>query len=741
MQFLSTYQASSGSVHVECTSSTAPLPDAQTGTCLKSPLSGLDAACVNPCTRLKNGLLAVNKNSNQCRVFPGTTDGGIAGGVVSDSNQCTTTCPDTCVELWETCPPGTAPLSSLIQTKSPYDVLALSGPLRADGSPNPLWPKNYSSSFTTNNILRDAIGGKPYTECYSFNTDICEMPMAHMETTPAKPGEDKIPAVPAKTSCYAPCPAGTFQDPNNKRLCLFKPTDNTQYDPVRQAQDPKNVLNYLPTTPVQRVFCNPQFFNPAYWDDKYEGDFIFPGYTGTQKGCLSIELPTKQGSTCGVGLLPIINDNFNLEWCMPECPLGYFNDLSQSTCIATCQGSSGTSGSSNLIIPGSIKGFNPFLDYVDFYATTNRCAASEFDSSTEDDCAQNFVHGRCPAMQKVPVNSKDLVFSETTNTQDILINHKSVNTQCPIKQLKDFNNGANNGYTTAKFDAKAAKLADIRKYQTSYPTGPHKTSRFFGADSYATCPAGMVQGDADCNENNNVCYDICAHGYEPATTCKTGSSTCAPEDTVFICRAKCPDLTEGLGPWKEKTEGQIFACEYLYPQEKVPSDPSLWVQCPDDGRFSVIQSSPTDVSIFPEGRNAPLCLRKTYLRQSACFQSMNPQPDKVTGQITCVAACNANDIIVELPDGTIVCQTLPLQTDKLQLDYVAVADSHRAKNPFKHRVMTRLNLVRGLGSDPNVGIADPTVSKEPQWATFLKWGLLGFAVLFALSFFLPKRKS
>lgn len=739
MTLLSTFQGVTNPA-LQCTISGPPQPDPQTGTCLKSPLSGPDAACVNPCIRLNNGTLAVNKNSNQCRVFPGTTDGGIAGGIVFESKQCTTVCPQTCVELWETCPPGTAPVSTLIQTKSPADVLSLTGPYLKSSTPqsikeNPLWPKEYATQFDG----KGPIGGKPYTECYSFNTEICEMPMARMETSPAIPAKDKEPAVPPITRCYATCPAGTFQDPNDSKLCLFKPTNpDVVYHPDTQANDPKNA-EYGPTTSVQRVFCNPQFYNPAYWDDKEPGPTagslvpVFPGYTGTQKGCRVLELPTKQGSSCGVGLLPIINDNFNLEWCMPECPTGYFSDLSQSTCVATCQGSTGNSGSSNVIIPGSTVGYNPFLDYVDFYATTNRCKESEYDLTFQQDCAQNYVHGRCPSLQTAPLTSASLQFNDSTNAPDVLLNYKSLNLQCSEKRVK------NGSLLKADHETKLALYNSIQKYQTNYPNGPR--SSIYGATNYASCPSGMVIGDTDCSENSNLCYDACMKGYEPATTCKSGAATCSDDDLVFVCRAKCPDPEEGLGPWKEVSSGPLYTCAYSYPQEKVPSDPTLWVQCPDDGRYTVLQSSPTDISLLPVARTGPLCVRKTYLRQSACPVSMNPLTDAVTGQTTCTAACNANDIIITLDDGSVVCQSVVNQTSKLQQDFVAIADSNRAKPQFRHRTMTRLNITRGYGTDPNVGVPDPSASKQPQWASFLQWGLLAGALIFAISFLLPKKSS
>ena len=708
MRYLSAIQPGD---HLECTNG-APMPDPQTGQCMKSPLGGPEAACVNPCIRLPNGQIAVNKNSNQCRVFPSATDGGIAG-LVSGNNgsQCATVCPQACVELWETCPPGTAPVSTLVQTKSPVDVLSLTGPYLATGDPNPLWPANYSNQYNGSNTI---IGGKPYTECYSYNTEFCELPMAWMETTAPVVGSLGVPAVPSITQCFANCPPGTFQDPTNSTVCLFAPTDGSRFDPT----DP---TSYGPTTPVQKVFCNPQYYNPAYWNDVQTLEplvYKYPGYVGTQKGCISLPLPTKQGSTCPVGTAPIINENFNLEWCIPDCPSGYFSDLTQSTCVATCQGSTGQTGATNTSSTNySTTAYNTFLDYVDFYATTARC---EGDSQ----CVQNYTHGRCPAIQQPLISLTTNL--NLTEPKDISVAYESLDIQCASK-----NNTLNKGL-----------LSQIKKYQMLNPMKPGKSSIHYGSSAYATCPDGMAQGDPACLENEGLCYDTCAAGYEPATLCRTGAKSCGPLDLVYICRAACPEPSEGLGPWAQVSSDPLFTCAYEYPQGQPPADPNSWVQCPDDGRYYVLQSSPTDISVTAStaARREPLCVRKTYLRQSTCFIGTNPSTDPVTGLVSCVPACDVNDVVVTV-NGTVVCQNVPNPTSRHEIDFVAVVDSQNAKGPFKNRVMTRKNITRGYGTDPSAGIPDPTTNKpEPSWLTFLKWGLVGIAVILLIKFLLPKKK-
>jgi hypothetical protein len=471
--------------------------------------------------------------------------------------------------------------------------------------------------------------------------------------------------------------------------------------------------NATPLDSVQQVFCNPQYFNPLYWPSSE--DPTKP--SGIQKGCTARALPVKQGSTCVAGTTPIINENFNLEWCIPECPSGYFSDLTQSTCVATCQGSTGRSGDTNTAVPtSSTNTFNLFLDYIDFYATTARCIG-------DTQCVQNYSHGRCAAEQNpivlVPKNLSSL------EAKDVPLAYSSINIQCPA---------SNN----------SSLYSQVKKYQTANPAKPGRTSKNFGAPGYTTCPDGMMIGDPNCGENPGVCYDMCADGYEPSTICKTGAKSCGPNDIVYICRAKCPSPLEGLGPWIEVSSDPLFTCAYEYPQNQPPTDPNAWVQCPDDGRYYVLQSSPTDISVTAStaARMEPLCVRKTYLRQSACFVGTNASSDPVTGQTTCLPACDVNDVVITINNNnvyTVLCQNVPNPTSRHEMDFVAVVDSENAKEPFKHRVLTRKNITRGYGTDPSAGIPTPQ-KPEPSWLSFLKWGLLGIVVILLIKFLLPKKK-
>lgn len=699
-------QASGPFQRVECPAGVSgPSPDPQTGACERSPLSGPESACVQPCIRLANGQLAVNKNSSACRVFPSATAGGNAGDA-----GCPTVCPQACVELWQTCPPGTAPVSTLIQTKGPTDLMALTGPYRLDAvsgpsgptgpATNPWWPTNYANS-----VSGPALIGHPYIECYSYNTEICDLPMsAWQKTTPAQTvsGPLGVPQViPASTSCYANCPAGTLPDPADPMQCLF---------PALPGEQPG------PGT-VQTVFCNPQFFNPIYFTDD--------GSQGIQKGCVALPIASKQGSTCPQGTLPIINENFNLEWCLPECPAGYVQDITQSSCIATCQGS-GTTGS----------GYNAFLDYVDLYATTGKCISDTDPVTgivTERDCAQNYTAGRCPAPQRIPASSQDYAVPPlsalTGRTGEalaaLLANVKAKHSSLSVKTIDRLER--TNAISGTQAAAARTFLAQLKTYQEA------RTKRSGGLTESATveCPPGMALGLVEAGENSGLCYDVCGDGYEPVAYCQNGASTCDLDQTVFACRALCPAPSEGLGPWIEADDPPLYTCAYQYPGATVPSDPNLWATCPDDGRYTVLQDSPTDVSLTAQGRTEPLCVRQTYLRANSCPMGFNRSLNVSTGATECTQACNSDEVIITTADGTVLCQQAPYDTTRLDVDLLALSDSSNAKAPYKHRVLGRKSFTRGLGIDPNAGVGDSS-SGGSSFRTIATYGGIVVAALLGL---------
>lgn len=113
--------------------------------------------CQNPCIRDPNtGKLKPNPQTSQCRVFPGLSD--------ANNGQCATVCPQYCVEMWETCPPGTGMLTTTLNSQDDSDVLSLQGPTLNDNvTPNPYFPAYRNGE--------DPIVGpwpnpnRPYKEC------------------------------------------------------------------------------------------------------------------------------------------------------------------------------------------------------------------------------------------------------------------------------------------------------------------------------------------------------------------------------------------------------------------------------------------------------------------------------------------------------------------------------------------------------------------------------------------------
>lgn len=737
-----------------CDSNTsAPKPDKRTKACEKRPNDGPASNCVNPCIRLGanyNGPLAVNSDPGQCRVFPNTT----AGGNSTDPNRsCQTVCPEACVELWDTCPPGTGPLVSLMQTKTASDVIALSGPYRADGAVNPLWadgiyvaPLIYSINTNGTSNIQQPIGGKPYTECYRYNTEYCDLPIARQEQVFIRDALGNVTST--QIGCFAGCPNGTYPSQTEQYQCLFFTAD-------KQPQPPASTYGSGPSEgpppELQQVFCNPQYYDPIYAPDPYKG---------IQIGCKARPLATKQGSTCGPGTTAVVNDNFNLEWCMPECPTGYTTDLTGSTCMATCDGSMqgavenrGTLGSYTLY------GFNPFLDYVDFYSTQFKCKAGV-------NCTQDFTTGRCPSARYTPQKMNDQRYGaqEVLNglkPEDVLVHWSSLNTEGPARMAKMYTEtkGAR-GLSPQQYAAWRSHYEAVKAYQTANPHGPNAKSRWhalkeLGADStWIRCPFGMVQGDESAMlENGNLCYDKCPDGYKADSYCANGAKDCPTAQRVHVCRAECPKQEEGLGPWVPINDPPLYACKYKYPKGESPKDPNLWVKCPDDGRFTVQTASSSDIATESSAlaRAEPMCVRNTFLRYITCPVGFNEYTDPTTGVTNCVQACNAESMVFQLEDtktGAMdwYCQSGGVQDGRYTVDVPAAADTG-ALPEFSNRVLRRLNFPKGTGIDPTTGLSSSsgTGSSGGSNNSGLLIGLGGGGVFFILAavvlFFLLRRKK
>jgi hypothetical protein len=204
----------------------------------------------------------------------------------------------------------------------------------------------------------------------------------------------------------------------------------------------------------------------------------------------------------------------------------------------------------------------------------------------------------------------------------------------------------------------------------------------------------MLPGNEDFEENPAFCYDECMEGYERVASCPNLAKTCSPTERTFMCRAKCPDISEGLGPWKTVDQSPLFICDYNYPGP-VPNDPNLWVNCPSDGRYDILQYLPTDVAVTVATaiRQTPVCVRKTYLRNVTCPIGSN------NDGASCQEACDSSDLVVTLGDGSVVCQSSS-QSPNHFTDWDAIADSYKAKPTQRSRVLVRSIVPRGIGQDP-----------------------------------------
>jgi len=677
--------------------------DPFTGTCEKSALND---PCVNPCIRLPSGSLKVNQTSSMCRVFPTTTSGGTAQ--VGTTFNCPTVCPSACVELWETCPEGTGPLVTLSQSKSPVDVLALTGPYQSDGhTVNPLFPLNYLGNYNDSTTSLAPLNGKPYTECYAFNTAFCELPNAWQETTLL--GQ----------FCYSNCPVGTIQDPTNRGNCLFLPIDTSKnpFDPTQVTYQ----------SPLNSVYCNPQYFNPLYFS-------VTPGTPGggVQKGCSAKPLPTKQGSSCPYGTLPYVNDFFSLEWCMPDCPSGFVQDLFQTTCIATCEAT--YTGQPT---------FNSFLDYVEFYAISNKCAVAldVMGNLVEKKCIQNETPGRCHLPFTVPSKPNpnslllfDNVLGLQVNNaplQNINVKYSSIDLQGPKAMNKSFNQ-TEIGLSNEEYKQFLTKYSALKEYQESFGV----------PDGSLECPEGMVLGNAALgltNESQNLCYDTCADGYEPISYCPNGALQCT--NYTFACRSMCPAKSEGLGPWIDTPDP---GCAYQYPNNVIPADPNLWNSCPDDGRYYVQQSNTNDIQKASSSqRNPPVCLKKTYLRQITCPNNYNILLSKDSGGPVCSSACNSDEAFIKSSSNVYTCSTVGSQSENHSIDLQALADSNNASLAFKNKILKRKNFSKGFGVDPNQNLPSTpstSYSANVNSTTVAVGSLIGLVSLGLLTFNLFKKK-
>lgn len=102
-----------------------------------------------------------------------------------------------------------------------------------------------------------------------------------------------------------------------------------------------------------------------------------------------------------------------------------------------------------------------------------------------------------------------------------------------------------------------------------------------------------------------LCYDRCLPNFKPVRLCVTSATDisvanendanqCPPNDLRYGCLPDCPRNWE-----PDNSTPGVYNCVYRYPgldKGKFPTDPALWVTCPEDGRFLISASSNTTLN-------------------------------------------------------------------------------------------------------------------------------------------------
>lgn len=458
--------------------------------------------------------------------------------------------------------------------------------------------------------------------------------------------ETRMQHINGENKCFKDCPIGMVQDttPGNELDCIF--TNNIS------------------------IQCNPQYFTPI------------------AGGCRKKALPTQKTASCPVGFETFVNPQFAVEWCMQTCPVGFVHDITYSSCIATC-----TNSSQNPNDWSSPNQYSAFRDVLDFYGSTNSALSFRCKDTTKP-CVLGNQPGRCP------VNRYQDPESKYANTYE----SKNRPSNMPSRQ-----------FSVESLPKQARSSTDNATYLPLLAQAVQRLSNFSTVNAYPepttqiTCPTGMVVGLPFTDEKPGFCYDVCNDLFNSAEICRTTGQVrqsisdptlqCDTNDIQPICIANCP------AGWKSKvlTGGPqpVYTCEYIYPNNVVPTDPNLFKDCPSNGTFIV--QEPGD-AIGPAGNPLPptpqTCVRKIYQRNVSC--PLNYTYAKILGNDTCLENCQDGTVPIEIiVEGipVIFCTgTGPIEDRYIQgLDsmYNNVNNSLQPSSQF-----VRKNQTNGFGYDP-----------------------------------------
>ncbi len=399
--------------------------------------------------------------------------------------------------------------------------------------------------------------------------------------------ETRMQVINGTPGCYKDCPVGTSLD---------TVADSTG-------------LTCTTTEGSNPVYCNPQYFSTIY-------------ASGIAVGCKKKALTYKTVNTCPTGYETFINDQFAVEWCMPKCPQGFVHDVTYTKCIATCNGTSSE----------WTGGYNTFRDVLDFYITQKelRCTAGTV-------CAAANQPGKCP------VNTYTAFKSKFASTH---INNNAGNTSTEKRQF---------GISSLATKHRTQALDSAYQVSLAAATITLGNGNSVGPSPFSSieCPTGMKAALPSTREKQGFCYDECPDLFVAAEVCRTSGQialtssdplNCADADIQPICIASCPN------GWAAQRAHGANTCSYVYPNNVVPTNPDLFVDCPDNGAF---------ITVGPQGGTSsyvaptpPVCIRKQFQRNASCPLNYillngeciencknNSFPIVKNDQITCVNQC------------------------------------------------------------------------------------------------------
>jgi hypothetical protein len=443
------------------------------------------------------------------------------------------------------------------------------------------------------------------------------------------------------------------------------------------------------------LYCNPQYFSSVT-------------VSGITIGCKKLNLPAQTTQTCPIGHETIVNDQFTVEWCLPKCNQGFWPTPNLDGCFASCQDASSA-------------GITTFFDYVSYFLPLSNTPSGRCATGTT--CPQDWA-GKCP--------TDSAIANVSSFTRGV-----SVPVPGPT--------GMNTTYWSVESLPKKTRpgLTFGTPLATALQTSQKQTLE--DPNSITQCPQGMISNLPGTGEQVGFCYDECPPKFNSAELCITNNEislsdvpNCDPTNVRYVCIADCPG---GYSDVTINAKGQkMLTCAYNYPNNIVPFDPNLFVQCPVDG--TMIQVDLTDTTT-PNGNNVnprpPVCIRKIFQRNESCpLNYIYVPPDFKTTPTTaarCIQNCPANSVPV-WQNNAVTCMTTCPQDGRFAQDYHSTYTSGNILPEFRDANCIRKSFAPGGGSDPNALATPPNTNSDARNIGLVILAIfIGFLVLSKFKFF------